>query len=579
MSRLRFYSIILLFALPFFTRAQPYFSPESTPETFRPFVLHQPITYFDVLVNRYSGSQISAPDDFYRTGFTAYHHYLFRPVNYPPLDTNKARSRVHLMLGTERDQLLFIEHQQNLGKGFKGGLHYHSLVSPGFLKNQLAKQKGFGMFLGVEKRRYSALLDFKDARVTANENGGIIDTLFIETPARSDLEVIPVNLNNASVIHRRQVLSLTQSFLITNSVHPLRVHLDGQISREGRSYRETDPVSAFYPQVIDTIQTYDTTFANIGTISPALSYHLLNDSLHKLKLKAGINTRYASERISERRREFNWLEYFWSARFESFRLGTFYLEGKHGAGDFASGNYRLNAGYTYSGSTKYFHSFTLKATAIQTEVAVTDQYYGSNHFNWDNNYLDEQFNRLSLETELMRDHLFFSAATTTFSNKIVFNAEGLPSQLSGNRNTSELTLTGNVSAGKVGFNAYALYRPGIMQEYPQPEAEGYIRIAYRNRFFKEALNAEGGVSSFITSQFNGPYYDPATGRYRYEPTEKIGNIPVINLFVNLRIRTAVISVMAENFMHGWWGEPYYSGPRNPAPPRMLRISVNWLMAN
>jgi hypothetical protein len=578
MPRLRFYSIILLFSFPLFTRAQQYFSPESTPETFRPFVLHQPLTYFDVLVNRYSGSQIVAPTDFYRTGFTTYHHYLFRPVKYPEVDTNRARSRVHAMLGTERDQMLFIEHQQKLGKGFKGGLHYHSLVSPGFLRNQLAKQKGFGVFLSVEKKRYSALLDYKDARVSADENGGIIDTLMQDSPPRSDLEVIPVNLPDASVIHRRQSLTLNQSYLITDSVNPLRFHLNGEISREGRSYRETDPVSDFYPLVKDTVLTYDTTFANIGTLSPSFSFLFFNDSLKSLKFNAGFSARFASERISERRREFTWTEYFWSAEFIS-SLGTLLLGGKQGAGDFSSGNFQFNGQYTYFRESAYFHKVAVKASTIKSEVAATDQYYSSNHFNWENNYANEQFSQLLLETELLQDHLFLSASSAVWNNKVVFDAEGLPKQLTGKRNTSEVTLTGNVVAGKVGFHAHAIYRPEVMQEYAQPEGEGYLRIAYRNRFFKEALNAEGGVSSFITTKFNAPYYDPATGRYRQQSSEKIGNVPVVNLFVNLRIRTAVISVMAENFMYGWFGEQYYSGPRNPAPPRMLRISVNWVMAN
>jgi hypothetical protein len=91
---------------------------------------------------------------------------------------------------------------------------------------------------------------------------------------------------------------------------------------------------------------------------------------------------------------------------------------------------------------------------------------------------------------------------------------------------------------------------------------------------------ETGASAFVTSLYNAGYYDPSTGKYRVQTSEKIGDVPVVNVFVNLRIRTCVISVMLENLTYGWFGRDlYYSGPRNPAPPRMLRFSVNWLLTN
>lgn len=578
MHRFRFCTLILLL-FSSTLNAQDFISAESTPETFRPFALNQPITSYDILVNRYSGSQLNTTDDFYRTGFTAYHNYIFRPVHYPDPDTNRSRSSVHAMLGTERDQMLFIEHKQNLGKGFSTGLHYQSLVSPGFLRNQIAKHKSFGLFLAMDKKRYSINTEYRDAKVNISENGGIIDTLITGAPPRSDLEVIPVNLSGANVLHRRQLLTLNQSFNLSDSIRPLRIHLDAGLTREGRSYRETIPVSEFYPIAKDTVTTYDTTFANIISVNPYVSYHLINDSVQSLELLAGINLRFAQERITQRRREFNWNEFSWQAEYNYHHKHSILLKGRYGSGEFASGNYSVNAAYTYYRNTFWFSSLSAEITSMQTEVAVTDRYYDSNHFTWSGNFSDEKLQMITAKAEVISEKLIVGYNVTDRTDKVLFDEFNKPYQINGSRKVSEWFLSGNVVAGKFGFHAYGLFRPEVISEYPQPEAEGYLRIAYRNRFFKEALFAETGASAFVTSAYQAPFYDPATGRYRQQFGEKIGSTPVVNIFLNLRIRTAVISIMSENFLYGWVGDPHYSGPRNPAPPRMLRLSVNWLMTN
>lgn len=578
MSSSRFYIALVFVCVGLQSNSQPLFSKEFTPEAYRSVALNQSVTLFDVLLNRYAGSQISPNKDFYRSGFTAFSPYLDSPIVYPPLDTMKARTNLSLMLGSERDQLLFVEHHQNLGKGFTAGLHYNSIVSPGYLRSQLAKNKAFGVFAAVDKSHYSAILSFLDTKVSATENGGIIDTTIESTPSRSELDVIPVNLSGANSLQRKQTIELSQHYYAKDSLSGLQFHLLSNVVREGRSYRESTALSELYPIALDTVSTYDTAFFNVATFASSVSYNWFVDSLYKLKITAGMRQRYAEDRIDDRRRKTDWQEYTFETKL-SIKQHLVEINGCVANGKSYNGNYSAGLSYRFQRNTQWVDNIRFSVISQSYAAAITDQYYSSNHFQWGNNFVSEDLMRLKAESEILQDHILVSASSLNYRNKVVYNDEGYPQQLSESRTVNELTITAKTVWGKVSFLTYAMYRPTVFKEYPQPETELYARIAFRNRYFKSALNAEGGFSGFITSSFSAPWYDPATGRYRTQQEYNIGNSPVISAFVNLRIKTATISVLMENLGYGWIGNPLYSGPQNPAAPRILRISVNWLLSN
>jgi hypothetical protein len=578
MASFRFYIALVFVFVGLQSNSQSLFSKDFSPELYRSITLHQSVTSFDVLLNRYAGSQISLNTDFYRSGFTAFSPYLDLPICFPALDTMKARTNLNLMLGSERDQLLFVEHHQNLGKGFTAGLHYNSIVSPGFLRSQLAKNKAFGVFAAVDKLHYSGILSFHETKVSAAENGGIIDTVIESTPSRSALDVIPVQLSGANSLQRKQIVELSQHYFVKDSLSGLQFHLLSNIIREGRSYREATSLSELYPVALDTVSTYDTSFFNVATIAPSVSYNWLVDSIYKLELNAGMRHRYSEYRIDDSAKEMDWQEYTFKSML-SFRKHIVEVNGSLANGESYNGNYTAALSYMYQRNTKWIDNIRFSVLSQSCAAAITDQYYSSNHFQWSNNFVSEDLMRLKVESEILLDHILISASSLNFRNKVVYNDEGYPQQLSENRTVNELTVTAKTVLGKVSFLTYAMYRPTVFKEYPQPETEIYARIAFRNRYFKSALNAEGGFSGFITSSFAAPWYDPATGRYRTQQEVEVGGSPVINAFVNLRIKTATISVLMENLGYGWIGKPLYSGPQNPAAPRILRISVSWLLSN
>lgn len=577
MSRIRYLFLILLF-LPSIPRAQDLFTLNSAPEAWRIHTLHQQAALSDILLSRYTNYEPDLPSSFYRTGFTVYQPFLNIPTRYSPLDTTRAKTFLHLMLGTKRDQLLFLDHHQRLGKYFTGGLHYHSIVSPGFLRNQLAKNKSFGAFLQMQMKRYTGTVEFNSSKVNASENGGITDTILASPPTRSELEVLPVRLSGAEVKTRVQEIRFDQSLNFTDSTHSFSINLRSSFNREGWSYRESLPVTDLYPIASDTNRTYDTTFINTLSVSPSLQYGFSIDSLTAIQLEAGSHLRFTEERITNRRQEPQWQEPF--ARLQiRHHQHLLNLNSTFAIGERFGGNFNLKGIYNFDRQVNFLSGFSIGVETVRSAAAATDQYYNSNHFVWDNAFSDEKYFRTSASLSILRNHLKAFWSRTTYTDKVILDASRMMRQLSNKRYVTETGLQAGTELGRWIFQLKGTYRPEIIAEIQEPESEIFFRISYGNRFFKNALNAEAGISGFITSGFYTPRYEPALGRYRSQYTEITGETPVFNVFVNLRIRTAVISVMMENALYGVVGDPYYSGPRNPAPPRMLRISIQWLLDN
>ena len=430
----------------------------------------------------------------------------------------------------------------------------------------------------MQQSRYSGTVSYNTSKVNAAENGGITDTVLASPPTRSELEVLPVRLTGANVSNRYKEIRFDQSFRITDSVHAFRILLNSKLSGEGWSYRETSPVSELYPLVQDTLLTYDTTFINILTLNPALQYLFQRDSLSSLNVEAGMAFNFSEERITIRRQEPQWQEPYLriSAKRKDHSAG---VSARLASGYRFAGNYLLSGSYGYSRPAAFLSGVSAGIESAMAAPAATDVFYHSNHFTWNNEFVSEKYLRANLNVTLLRDHVSIFWNRSRFSDKIILDSSRRMRQLSADRFVTETGISARADAGKWIFMLRALYRPEIMAEIQQPENEVYFRIAYGNRFFKNALNAEGGISGFITSEFYTPFYEPALGRYRSQYNEFTGGTPVLNAFVNLRIRTAVISVIMENAAYGWLGDPYYSGPRNPAPPRVLRLSVQWLLAN
>jgi outer membrane cobalamin receptor len=97
--------------------------------------------------------------------------------------------------------------------------------------------------------------------------------------------------------------------------------------------------------------------------------------------------------------------------------------------------------------------------------------------------------------------------------------------------------------------------------------------SYREKFFKEKLDAKFGVRSrFYNRQHEGMQFDPQTLSYSQYTTDLLGRSTTFDLFMVLKIGDAHISLSWNNIL----GAGYMLAPIYPMPGRNIRLGVNWV---
>ncbi len=70
-------------------------------------------------------------------------------------------------------------------------------------------------------------------------------------------------------------------------------------------------------------------------------------------------------------------------------------------------------------------------------------------------------------------------------------------------------------------------------------------------------------------------YSPVLGEFFTQNSVENGNFPMLDFFVNARIRQTRIFVKAEHFNSGFTGSKFYSAPNTPYRDFMVRFGLVW----
>jgi hypothetical protein len=118
-----------------------------------------------------------------------------------------------------------------------------------------------------------------------------------------------------------------------------------------------------------------------------------------------------------------------------------------------------------------------------------------------------------------------------------------------------------------------------------PANNGYIKllypmlvtkssIYYENRLFKKVMWFALGVDVRYRLQNNAPYYAPLLGAF-YPTYTNLKSFPVVDLFLNLKIKTVRVFLKVDNLSSLLGGKGYYSAYQYPAADFSFHAGVKW----
>ena len=204
-------------------------------------------------------------------------------------------------------------------------------------------------------------------------------------------------------------------------------------------------------------------------------------------------------------------------------------------------------------------------------------------YNWYNDFKNEKINNIeataktqwldaSLQLSSIKDHLYFSNDATDLQQQIIS-----PKQYDKAINYLSVKVSREFKWWKLALDNTVLYQQ-VDQEKDVlnvPQIVTRNSLYFTNYFFKKAMYLQTG---FIFNYFTKYYindYNPVTTEAFVQNQRKVGDFPMLDFFINARIRQTRIFFKLEHFNSKITGNNFYTAPNYPYRDFMIRFGLVW----
>ena len=246
-------------------------------------------------------------------------------------------------------------------------------------------------------------------------------------------------------------------------------------------------------------------------------------------------------------------------------------------------------GYSGEASAEFVQDsvFTVKATAFSTSKAPNFNFmlFQSDYieYNWENNFDNIITNNLTVEFDSEK-WVYASVQTTNIANYTYFDApeeneQTKPIQASGAVNYAKFKVGKEFKFGRFAFDNQIIYQKVIdgSDIFRVPDFITRNSLYYQNYVFKgDPLFLQTGITFSYFSKYYMNAYNPLVSEFNLQNDREYGAFPMLDLFVNFRVKTLRVFLKLEHFNAGFAGKSeYYGAPLNPYRDMKVRFGLVW----
>lgn len=528
----------------------------------------------DVLINNLgtynSSNYLSTASGIYSATYFKNHKKLI----FVDLLSIKPFTNISYVNASRKEQVFSIKHNQRFGKAIGLGFYLNKTSSPGDYVNQAVNASEFLVDFNFENKKKNYKIDFNFSyfRLKQEENGGLTNINEFE----DNLIVSP--LSATLNLQSSNVQKTVYNYVINQRLNVLKYNkkdvfldLNSSYSTKQRMFFDNNPLSSFYNDVfIDTLATVDSLFSN------------------SIENKLGVGLRTNNEVV-----EF-FTSYSFNNYFQSFGLDTsfsntfvggvikkkvnkfgFNLMSKYGVN-----GYRKDDFYT---DLLLSYNFTKQIkTNIHTNYSLTEPdlkhvNYSSNHFKWENYDFSKQA-VASIDVGLVFEKykIELNGNVKFINDAIYYNFFGAVAQYNDAAMFSTFHLSKKYKFYKFHFKTALIYQTTSNDFlFPLPDFIGRQLVYFESFAFKKVLKFQFGFNVSYTSSYYGYAYSPALTEFHIQNTNKIGDYPFVDVFLNFHLKRAQIFLKYEHINSGWNGYEFYATANYPALARSLKFGISW----
>lgn len=216
-------------------------------------------------------------------------------------------------------------------------------------------------------------------------------------------------------------------------------------------------------------------------------------------------------------------------------------------------------------------------TSLNEPDHYQQQFY-SNHFRWSNDFGKISTTRIGADLIIPRWKLQASFGYSILNNNIYYDTNGIVQQNSGTMSVITASLRKNFIAWKFHFDHYALFQLSSDQAVvPLPTLALNLRYYFQFDVVKKVMQMQIGVDGRYSTAWYAPSYNPVLGVFHNQDSERYGNSPYMDVFVNIQWKRACIFIKAINLNMGWPKKSvdYFSAHHYINSPLAFKFGIYW----
>lgn len=203
------------------------------------------------------------------------------------------------------------------------------------------------------------------------------------------------------------------------------------------------------------------------------------------------------------------------------------------------------------------------------------QNYISNHFAWNNSFGKTRRYKVGGTLHVPWTNTTIGVGVENIQNYVYFNSFSLPQQYGGNVQVFSASLNQELKVGILHWNNSIYYQQTSNSDIlPLPQLAIYSNLFIKFIAFK-VLKVQFGVDCDYYTSYKGLGYQPATMSFHVQGDDpiKVGNYPLINVYVNARLYKTRFYVQYSHLNQGWFSSNYFLMPHYPMNPRRLELGL------
>lgn len=485
----------------------------------------------------------------------------------------------------------------NINPNLNFGIGYRGLRSTGYYFNELASTGNFRFLTSYNttNKRYYLKAHFTAQDFSLRENGGLSNLSQFYNPEGpySNKARLDVYLEDGSSKLKGNRIFIDHSFRLSKT-NPNSLVLHHQFIYENKSYNYLNTVATnrfgdYFTSLVNDKTRYNRLYNQIGVAYKHDKYGSLKAYLEDINYnyfyKSYLYTTngFIPNKYSDR------LNTIGANYFYQINKWKFNADAKIGFVGPATNELDLLARYSFA-------DHGLIELGFQSVSKIPDLNYtlfqsSFVNYNWYNNFKNEKTNIFSAKVNskwlnaefnyrVITNHLYFT------NTEITLNADGLtstllakPLQYANTINYFSAKVGREFTFGKFGSDHAFLYQK-VTQNDPILNVPDFLTrnsIYYNEHFFNKALYLQTGFTLNYFTKYYADEYNTILGDMSVQSLKQIGNYPVLDYFINAKVKTFRLFLKAENINSKFSSkQDYFASPNYPAKSFMIRFGITWM---